>query len=90
MTRDVQCEWSLVKQEDRGKRGSATTYHGRLFGSCFVGRDVVRIAHGKQSVDRSVLVTAYRVDDVVSRERKKRPDCHHNSAQKKDDKKICC
>ena len=40
------------------------TYLGRLFISCCVLHwDMVGIAHGEESVDRSVLVAVHRVDN---------------------------
>ena len=34
-------------------------------GCYVVRRDVIGIAHGEESIDRAVLVTAHRVDDGV-------------------------
>jgi len=36
----------------------------------FISRDMVGIAHGEESIDRAVLVAAYRVDNGMPIEKK--------------------
>lgn len=49
-----------------GVRKITMTYYGGWFvGSHMVHRDVIGVAHGKESIDCAILVATHRVDDGV-------------------------
>ncbi len=50
----------------KGGKVCLGTYDGGFASRCLVRRrDVIGIAHGEESIDRTVMVSAHRVDDIV-------------------------
>lgn len=49
------------------------TYYGRFIGRRMVSRDVIRVAHREERIDRPILVSSDRVDDRVPIAKQRNP-----------------